>query len=105
MLDPSGRKDLLDTVESLHKTGMTVLMVTQYMEETTGCDRIIVMHNGNVVLDDSPSVVFSQTEVLQRSNLIPPEIIRIRNQLNAQGLHIPDSVLTAEQLAEAICPL
>ena len=105
MLDPSGRKDLLDTVESLHKTGMTILMVTQYMEETTGCDRIIVMHNGNVVLDDSPSVVFSQTEVLQRSNLIPPEIIRIRNQLNAQGLYIPDSVLTAEQLAEAICPL
>ena len=105
MLDPSGRKDLLDTVESLHKTGMTILMVTQYMEETTACDRIIVMHNGNVVLDDSPSVVFSQTEVLQRSNLIPPEIIRIRNQLNAQGLYIPDSVLTAEQLAEAICPL
>ena len=103
MLDPSGRKELLNTVETLHKHGMTVLMVTQYMEETTGCDRIIVMNKGRVVLDDTPESVFLQTDLLSESNLVPPEIVRIRNELNKQGLNIPSSVLTADRLAEAIC--
>lgn len=103
MLDPSGRKELLNTVETLHKHGMTVLMVTQYMEETTGCDRIIVMNKGRVVLDDTPESVFLQTDLLSESNLVPPEIVRIRNELNKQGLSIPSSVLTADRLAEAIC--
>ena len=103
MLDPSGRKELLNTVETLHKQGMTVLMVTQYMEETTGCDRIIVMNKGRVVLDDTPESVFLQTDLLSESNLVPPEIVRIRNELNKQGLSIPSSVLTADRLAEAIC--
>lgn len=103
MLDPSGRKELLNTVETLHKHGMTVLMVTQYMDETTGCDRIIVMNKGRVVLDDTPESVFLQTDLLSESNLVPPEIVRIRNELNKQGLSIPSSVLTANRLAEAIC--
>ena len=105
MLDPSGRKELVDTVKKLHKEGMTVIMVTQYMEETTECDRIVVMNRGKIVCDDTPEVVFSKTELLAESNLVPPETVRVRNALRELGYSVPDSVLNAEQLAEAVCPL
>ena len=104
MLDPSGRRELIETVKKLHKEGMTVLMVTQYMEETVDCDRIVVMNHGQIVLDDTPEVVFSKTELLLESNLVAPETVRVRNALREMGYEISDSVLNAQQLAEAICP-
>ena len=105
MLDPSGRNELLNTVRSLHDAGMTVVMVTQYLEETTGCDRIVVMNRGRIVLDGTPSYVFSQTETLKESNLVPPEVVRLRNALKASGYAVSDQALSAEQLAEEVCPL
>lgn len=104
MLDPSGRQELLDTVKALHDEGMTVIMVTQYLEETTGCDRIIVMNRGRVVCDGTPSYVFSQAETLLSSNLVPLETVRLRNALREKGYQLSDGVLTAEQLAEELCP-
>ncbi len=104
MLDPSGRSELLETVKKLHEEGMTVLMVTQYMEETTGCDRIIVMKGGKVVLDGSPADVFTHTDILTASNLIPPEPVIVRDALRTMGYTLSDRVLTAEQLAEELCP-
>ena len=105
MLDPSGRTDLLQTIEKLHNEGMTVLMVTQYMEETTGCDRIVVMNGGKIVLDGTPEEVFRHTELLSESNLVPPEIVSIRDSLNSMGYALSNDILTAEQLAEELCPL
>ena len=105
MLDPSGRKELLETVKNLHDNGMTVIMVTQYMEETTACDRIIVMNGGKIVLEGSPVEVFKQTELLKESNLVPPETVSIRDKLVQMGYSISDRALTAEQLAEELCQL
>ncbi len=105
MLDPSGRNELLTTVKQLHNEGMTVLMVTQYMEETTECDRVIVMNRGKIVCDDTPDQVFSKVDLLAESKLVPPMIVSIRNELRELGCPIPDSVLKADQLAEAICQL
>jgi energy-coupling factor transport system ATP-binding protein len=104
MLDPSGRQELLDTVRRLHDNGMTVVMVTQYMEETTGCDRVVVMKGGRIMLDDTPQNVFLHTDILLESNLVPPETVIVRDSLKALGYSIPDNVLTAQQLAEAVCP-
>ena len=105
MLDPSGRADLLKTVEALHKDGMTVLMVTQYMEETTGCDRVVVMKGGKIILDGTPAEVFKHTDLLKESNLVPPETVLLRDSLRSMGYALSDQVLTAEQLAEELCPL
>lgn len=105
MLDPSGRAELLETVSKLHKEGMTVVMVTQYMEETTGCDRVVVMKGGKIVLDGTPAEVFKHTEVLRESNLVPPETVSMRDALKTMGYALSDRVLTAEQLAEELCPL
>ena len=105
MLDPSGRKELLETVHALHSEGMTVVMVTQYLEETTECDRIVVMNHGRIVCDGTPSYVFSQTDILSESNLVPPEVVRMRNALRERGYQLSDQALTAGQLAEELCPL
>ena len=105
MLDPSGRAELLQTVTKLHEEGMTVLMVTQYMEETTNCDRIVVMKGGKIVLNDTPQEVFRRTDILLESNLVPPEPVVLRDSLKELGYDLPDRVLTAKQLAEALCPL
>lgn len=105
MLDPSGRKELLDTVHALHRGGMTVIMVTQYLEETTACDRIVVMDGGKIVCDGAPSYVFTQIETLRHSNLVAPEVVRMRDALKAKGFALSDSALSAEQLAEELCPL
>ncbi len=105
MLDPSGRKELLETVSKLHEEGMTVLMVTQYMEETTGCDRIVVMNHGRIVMDGTPQEVFRHSDQLLESNLVPPEPVKLRDSLQSLGYSLTDNVLTAQQLAEELCPL
>lgn len=105
MLDPSGRKELLETVSDLHDEGMTVIMVTQYMEETVGCDRVVVMKGGKIVLTGSPVEVFQKPEILAESNLVPPETVLIRDSLKELGLPISDRALRADELAEEVCPL
>ena len=105
MLDPSGRTELLETVHRLHKEGMTIIMVTQYMEETTGCDRVVVMKGGKIVLEGTPSEVFRHTGILSESNLVPPEMVLLRDSFKSMGYALSDDVLTAEQLAEELCPL
>ncbi len=105
MLDPSGRTDLLRTVSGLHKQGMTVLMVTQYLDEIAGCDRVIVMNRGKIVLSGTPSEVFCHPDILIESNLVPPETVQIRNALKENGFDLSDLALTPEQLAEELCLL
>ena len=103
MLDPAGRSELLETVQKLHDEGMTVVMVTQYMEETTGCDRIVVMNRGRIVGVGTPQEIFSETELLSMSNLVPPEAVSIRDSLRPYGLNLSDGILTPGQIAEALC--
>ena len=103
MLDPMGRAELLETVRTLHDAGMTVVMVTQYMEETTGCDRIVVMNRGKIVGVGTPQEIFSKADLLSDSNLVPPEAVAIRDLLKAYGYDLPADILTAKQLAEALC--
>ena len=106
MLDPKGREELLQTVYELNrKNGMTVIMITQYMEEAVMADRLIVMSGGRIVMDDAPAEIFSRGDELRALGLDVPEIVRIREDLARNGVSLPFSVLTDTQLAEALCPL
>ncbi len=105
MLDPRGRKDFIATLKKLHEQGLTVIMVTQYMEEVTDCDRVIVMQRGQIAADDTPEAVFSDLDLLKNSSLDVPESIRLLNRLRAAGLPIDTKSMRTEQIAEAICPL
>lgn len=106
MLDPKGREELLATVYELNRrNGMTVIMITQYMEEAVNADRLVVMSDGQIVMDATPETVFSQGDELRKLGLDVPEIVRIREDLVQNGISLPPSVLTDTQLAEALCPL
>ena len=106
MLDPKGREELLQTVYELNrKNGMTVIMITQYMEEAVMADRVVVMNGGQIVMDDVPQAIFSRGDELRALGLDVPEIVRIREDLKKAGVSLPLTVLTDSQLAEALCPL
>ena len=75
------------------------------MDEITACDRVIVMKGGHIVLTGTPEEVFGKTDILLESNLVPPEAVLIRDSLKEAGYSLSDRVLTAEQLADELCPL
>lgn len=106
MLDPQGRMELLDTVKSINREkGITVIMITQYMEEVTACDRVVVMHNGKIAMQGSPVEIFKDVSSLHLLGLDAPEAVNMREAIKGFGVQLDDSVLTTQDLAEALCPL
>lgn len=104
MLDPKGRRDIIDLVTKLHKeNGITVVMITQYMEEAIGADRVAVMSGGELILEGTPKEVFSQDELLHKHRLDVPVMQQLANRLNACGANLPKSILSVEGMAQAIC--
>ena len=104
MLDPKGRRDIIDLVTKLHKeNGITVVMITQYTEEDIGADRVAVMSGGELILEGTPKEVFSQDELLHKHRLDVPVMQQLANRLNAHGANLPKSILSVEEMAQAIC--
>lgn len=106
MLDPAGRKEVLSIVRRLNKErGMTVVMITQYMEEASECDRIAVMSDGKLFMQGTPSEVFARGDELRSIGLDVPAAVRVCERLRAGGLDIPRLPVTVEEAAETICRL
>lgn len=106
MLDPLGRKKIIDIIMKLHhEQGITVIMITQYMEEAVAADRIIVMNGGLIECVGTPKEIFAQGDRLRSIGLDVPVIVGIRDELVKRNLIAPCDVLTAEELAEVLCPL
>ena len=106
MLDPNGRKEVIRTVTELNRSeGVTVVLITHYMEEVIGADRLVVMDDGKVIMDGTPREVFARVEELKRLRLDVPQATELAYELKQCGVSLPDSVLTMEELAEAILPL
>ncbi len=102
MLDPKGRREVIDVVRSLNKDeGMTIILVTHFMEEALLCDRTIVMNRGEIVLEGTPEEIFKCGETLETFNLALPKISKIAENLRGQGMEIRN-VLHPEELAEDI---
>ena len=103
MLDPMGRRDVVDTIETLNKReGKTVITITHYMDEAVRADRVIVINDGRVILDGPPSKIFAQSEILRSAGLDLPQCADLLIRLRKQGYHIPGEINTPEQCAEAI---
>ena len=105
MLDPQGRREVLDTLCRLNREGMTVVLITHYMEEAALADRVVVMDEGRVVLDGTPRQVFAQGERLTALGLDVPQPTALCTALRQQGVAIPADLLTPEECAEAILAL
>lgn len=103
MLDPKGRKEVMDTILSLNKEkNITIVLITHYMDEAAKADRVIVLDKGRIVIDDSPEKVFAQEEKLLSLGLNVPESCALAHRLAERGMSISDSVLTPEQCAQEI---
>ena len=103
MLDPNGRKEVLRTVEELRKREkVTVILITHYMEEVIGADRVIVMDKGHVVMDGTTREIFSQVELLKKYRLDVPQVTLLAYELKQKGYAIPDGILSVEELITAL---
>ena len=103
MLDPNGRKEVLRTVEELRKQEkVTVILITHYMEEVIGADRVIVMDQGHIVMDGTTREIFSRVEELKKYRLDVPQVTLVAYELKKKGYQIPDGILTSEELVEAL---
>ncbi len=106
MLDPRGRQEVIDTICRLNRDeGMTVVLITHYMEEAVLADRVVVMNNGEVVLDGAPNEVFSHVEELRSMELDVPQPTELCYRLRGEGVDLPEGILTIEECAEAIVAL
>jgi len=106
MLDPSGREEVLGTVRRLNKEkGITVVMITQYMEETVKADRVAVMAKGLLIMEGTPREVFAERGMLREHGLDAPAYVQLRDELAANGVPIAGDTLTDEELAGEICQL
>ena len=106
MLDPNGRKDVIRTVRELNKReGITVLLITHYMEEVVHADRVIVMDDGKIVMDGTPRQIFSRVEELKSYRLDVPQVTELAYELKKAGADLPDGILTRKELMENLLPL
>lgn len=102
MLDPQGRKDILNTVLKLREMGKTIIHITHYMEECVNADRIIVINEGDVVHEGTPREVFSNVEQMKEIGLDVPEPTEISYLLNKSNINVRADVLTVDELVEAL---
>ena len=103
MLDPLGRADVLRTVHELNrKKGVTILLITHYMEEAADADRIYVMDKGSIVMQGTPRQIFSRPEELKSHRLDVPQITLLAHNLRRKGLDIPEGILTRQELLQEL---
>ena len=106
MLDPNGRKEVIATAHELNKKkGVTIILITHYMEEVVGADHVYVMEKGRVVMDGTPREIFSRVDELKEHRLDVPQVTLVADELKKAGLDIPDGILTREELVNALVAL
>lgn len=104
MLDPNGRKEVLEAVSDLNRReGVTVILITHYMEEVVHADKVYVMDNGEVVMQGTPREIFSQVETLKEYRLDVSQVTLLAHELHKAGVDVPEGILTTEELVNALC--
>ncbi|MBO7336577.1 MAG: energy-coupling factor transporter ATPase [Lachnospiraceae bacterium] len=103
MLDPGGRREVIRTLHELNKKeGITILLITHYMDEVTGADRVIVMDDGKIVMQGTPREIFSKVDEVKSHHLDVPQVTELAYELNKRGFHFPPGVLTKEEFINAL---
>ena len=98
MLDPKGRREVMETIKQLNKElGITVVIITHYMDEAAMCDRVVVVDDGKVIMDSTPREVFGSVEKIKERGLDVPQVTELCHELKKSGFDIPDCVLTEDE--------
>ena len=104
MLDPEGRKEVMAAMKELNREqGVTIILITHYIEEIVDADMIFVLEDGRVSMSGRPEYIFTQVEELKRVGLDVPQVTELAHELRKAGVDIKEPILTAEEMAEALC--
>ena len=103
MLDPKGRSEIMSIIDELHAEGITVILITHFMDEAVRADRVIIMHEGRILLDGAPQEVFEQEELIRSVNLDVPLMVEMGAKLRKAGIDVPEEIITEEKMVEFIC--
>lgn len=103
MLDPKGRNEIMAIIDELHQGGITVVLITHFMEEAVRADRVIIMNEGKLLLDGTPAEVFAQGQLMKSVNLDVPPIVELADELRAVGIAVPDEIITEEEMVTYLC--
>lgn len=103
MLDPNGRKEVIRAIRGLNQVeGVTVILITHYMEEIIYADKVFVMDQGKIAMEGTPREIFSQVEKLKSLRLDVPQVTLLAYELQKRGISLPDGILTTEELVAAL---
>lgn len=105
MLDPIGRREIMSTITELNKTGVTIVLITHYMDEAARAKRVVVMDSGNIIMDDCPKKVFSQVEKLKSLGLDVPQVAELTHELIKCGVNLPEDIIYEDECHEALYKL
>ena len=106
MLDPNGRKEVIEAVEQLRKEkNVTVILITHYMEEVIDTDQVFVMDEGHVVMHGTPKEIFSRVDELKKYRMDVPQVTMLADALIQKGVPLPKGILRREELVDALCQL
>lgn len=106
MLDPSGRKEVINTIKDLNDNlGITIILITHYMEEAVEADRILVMDEGKVLMEGKPREVFSEVEKMKTIGLDVPQVTELAYELKKNGINVSEKILTINEMVSALCQL
>ncbi len=102
MLDPHGRYEVMEIIEKLHREGITILLITHFMDEAARADRVVIMDEGKVTLDGTPKEVFCHTEQIKAMNLDVPFAVDLAYRLRKRGIVVPESIISTEEMVDYI---
>ena len=106
MLDPSGRKEVLENIKEINKKyGITIVLITHYMDEAAQADRVIVMDNGKIMLEGKPREVFSNVKQMKDIGLDVPQVTELCYELKNYGINIDTNILNVDEMVNALCQL
>lgn len=103
MLDPKGRKEIMSIIKELHEEGITVVLITHFMDEAVNADRVIIMHQGELFMDGTPAEVFGQGEKVKSVNLDVPMAVELARALRQRGIEVPEKIIGTEEMVEYLC--
>ena len=103
MLDPRGRQEVMETLHHLHEEGITIILITHFMEEAVTADRVVVMKNGALILDGRPQEVFIHVDQLKALGLDVPVAAELAQGLRRDGYPLPEGIICDSQLGDALC--
>ena len=106
MLDPSGRKEVLKNIKEINKEyGITIVLITHYMDEAAQADRIVVMDEGKLILEGNPKDVFSQVELMKKIGLDVPQVTELSYELRKEGIDLDSKIINVDEMVDALCQL